>query len=381
MSELIQENIKKSDLNAKNSFEYGRIYRLDAPFINVEYDEDEESLLLTYNVDGLKNVGGLKNESVENKYRFLVNFGKLFETWKTYEFSLKPENIFYDENMIPAIKKRDLRDKSKEVNENEFLDIYKSYVGGVLGSKYSIENIMDSGIGVLEKEKSVSAIFECNDIDSIQKQLRSRYKSIYELEKNTQIKISKKKNKVLNVVAITASSLLFISILLLIWMFFFRLKDADRLAAAYESFVRKEYVECIKSLENVEVDQMDKTTKYILSYSYAVTEDLKNDEISGIVNRLSYKSDVRELEYWIYLERLNCEKAEDLAKAMSDDQLLIYAYMKEKNVLEQDTVKSGNEKQSRLSTLDDEIKKLGEKYSIKDEKSIDETHSNTDADQ
>ncbi|WP_029067021.1 type VII secretion protein EssB/YukC [Lachnobacterium bovis] len=102
------------------------------------------------------------------------------------------------------------------------------------------------------------------------------------------------------------------------------------------------------------------------------TENLKKKEIQSIVDRLDTNSDERELEYWIYLGRLKTNKAEDLAKAMSDDQLLIYSYMKERSVLEQDTSKSGDKKQARLKELDENIKELGDKYS-KDDKDSKET--------
>jgi len=54
--------------------------------------------------------------------------------------------------------------------------------------------------------------------------------------------------------------------------------------------------------------------------------------------------------------------AEDLAKALSDDQLLVYGYMKELNWLESDMSISGEEKQQRMSELQNSIKELGEKY-------------------
>ncbi|WP_029067425.1 type VII secretion protein EssB/YukC [Lachnobacterium bovis] len=120
------------------------------------------------------------------------------------------------------------------------------------------------------------------------------------------------------------------------------------------------------------MSDMDKNTKYILATSYAKTENLKKKEIQSIVDRLDTNSDERELEYWIYLGRLKTNKAEDLAKAMSDDQLLIYSYMKERSVLEQDTSKSGDKKQARLKELDENKKELGDKYS-KDDKDSKET--------
>ena len=51
-----------------------------------------------------------------------------------------------------------------------------------------------------------------------------------------------------------------------------------------------------------------------------------------------------------------------MAMALSDDKLLVYAYMKEADILEGNTAMDGAEKQERLDTLEQEIEKLGAKY-------------------
>ena len=48
--------------------------------------------------------------------------------------------------------------------------------------------------------------------------------------------------------------------------------------------------------------------------------------------------------------------------ALSDDKLLVYAYMKEADILEGDTAMDGGEKKDRLDMLEQEIGNLGEKY-------------------
>lgn len=70
----------------------------------------------------------------------------------------------------------------------------------------------------------------------------------------------------------------------------------------------------------------------------------------------------RELEYWIHLGRMEVKEAENMAMQLSDDELLLYAYMKEKDQVESDTDLGGEEKESRLEEIQSKIDSLAEKY-------------------
>lgn len=146
----------------------------------------------------------------------------------------------------------------------------------------------------------------------------------------------------------------------------FAIPQQKALVMANERYIQKDYVGCIDSVKNMETLDMDVHTKYILAVSYASTESFKQEEISNIVSRLSINSNEKELEYWISLGRLDVKQAENLALALSDDKLLIYAYMKEIDLLENESNIDGEEKKSRLDTLNNEIKTLGEKYNTEE---------------
>ncbi len=64
--------------------------------------------------------------------------------------------------------------------------------------------------------------------------------------------------------------------------------------------------------------------------------------------------------------RLEVEKAENLAMALSDDKLLIYAYMKEYDLLENNTQIDGQDKKTRLDAIAKEIESLGKKYTVEE---------------
>ncbi len=358
--------VKKSDINAKIEFDYKKLERLPDPFIKAKYEENGEDVRITFDMSNLKNVTQLKNEKSEKKYRFLVNLKVLEENLKKYKFSMNPNNIYYDENFIPKVKMRDLytSEELRHLQENHmsFVNVYKCYIGGILGNNYTIEQILQSGVNILKDEKSFERFFKCQSVNELGNELKNRYHGIEEKERKTKVLVSKRFHYVITTVAITSLVLFIVSTGLFIWTNFFKLRKSQIVVSAMESYIEEDYVQCIDDLKTLSVNSMDKKTKYILATSYAKTENLKKKEIEKIVSRIDVKSDDRELEYWIYLGRLDCKKSEDLAKSMSDDKLLIYAYMKEKSVLEQDSVKSGSKKQERIEELDDNIKKIGDKY-------------------
>ena len=110
------------------------------------------------------------------------------------------------------------------------------------------------------------------------------------------------------------------------------------------------------------MDRLDIETKYILAVSYARSESFKKEEISNIIDKLSQASSEQEMEYWIYLGRNQLAEAQNTALTLSDDKLLIYAYMKEIDAVENDIQMDGNTKQERLTQLQNSIESIGKKY-------------------
>ena len=146
--------------------------------------------------------------------------------------------------------------------------------------------------------------------------------------------------------------------------------EQRQLLAANEAFIQKDYRTCIDSLREVEPADMEKGTLYILAYSYANMESFRQDEMRNIIDNLSTSSNPKILVYWIRIGRLETKKAEEIALSLSDDKLLIYAYMKEADDLENNTKIDGSKKKQRLDELENQIEKLGDKYQPKEEETV-----------
>lgn len=360
-------NKKKSELNAKSSFDYEKLIHSSINFIPCSYEEKEEEIVFNYECNHLICSNNLKREDRLNQLQFLVNFFSLYDLYVEYKIFFTTSNIYYDENYIPYVKERDLYGEGEKTDEAYFLFIYKTFVGAVLGDKYTVAQLQDSGLEILEQESELKVYIAAKTKEELLELLRQERKKYYENQKNNTVRITKSENRIKNIVLISAPIIIIALASLLVYYIFFLIPYQRSIIAANEAYIQKNYVACIDSMEKIDVKNMNVNAKFILAFSYAKSENLEKEEIDLLTSRLSINSNEKELEYWIYLGRLEMSMAESLAQSLSDDKLLIYAYLKELNQLQNNTTMEGEEKQARISELEDAIKTLGDKYAPEEE--------------
>ena len=150
---LLKEEIKKSAIHAKDSYDYQKLCVKRNGLLSCHYEEDREDLYFYYTVKGMNPFTQVKSESREKKYQILINFSKLKELQADFLLKLTEENLYYDENGLLYLKDRDIYGRGEKPDDTYFLNAYKSFVAGVLGSKYSVKQIQESGIEICKEEK------------------------------------------------------------------------------------------------------------------------------------------------------------------------------------------------------------------------------------
>ena len=344
----MEEVVKKSSMAAEDSFDYMKLVTDEPGLIPCTFSESLEEVIFTYNLTGLRSLKEMDKEAEEKKWQFLVNFARLYKVYEQYRINLDEKNIFYDENMMPYVKTRDLYGREHKAEAGEFLYVYQCIAGGLLSKKYRVSQVLESGLEILKKDKKVQKLIQADDMEKFIEVLK-RNRDEYHAWKEQKIReVSRKAYTVWKVLAVTMVLVGLVTGGFSIYFGAFAIPQQKALVMANERYIQKDYVGCIDSVKNMETLDMDVHTKYILAVSYASTESFKQEEISNIVSRLSINSNEKELEYWISLGRLDVKQAENLALALSDDKLLIYAYMKEIDLLENESNIDGEEKKSRL---------------------------------
>ena len=354
--------LKRSQLHAQDYFDYEKLKAAGERFLECEYEAEGEDICFIYEMDGKKPLEEILKEEKEMKYRLLINFAGLEEAYMRYQIPFGMDELYYDDNYLLYVRERDLYEPGKGGSKEGFLNIYKAFAGGILSRRYSVEKLLESGIEILKGEKGFQKIYECESAQEVKEEIRRRKEELAENTRRSFRMVSKRGFLMWRITAVAA---VILTLALGAGAFYFGklvIPKQEAVIAANKNYIVNDYVGCIDSLASLTPEEMDRNTKYILAASYARSESLKQEEITVIVEKLSPESNEKELDYWIYLGRRELQEAENMAMALSDDKLLVYAYMKEADILEGNTAMDGAEKQERLDTLEQEIEKLGAKY-------------------
>ena len=354
-------HLKKSQMKAGSIFAYEYLMREAPGLLPCKIEIDGEDLIFRFQMEGMRPLCELKQEDMEYRYRFLQNVAMLKETWKKYELKLDEDNIFFDYNFMPYVAVRDVKHSCRN-DEEDFLEIYQALAAGVLCRKYTYTQVLESGPEIVRKDKRANFTISCQTVEELHRHICEKAEELYQINKNEKIRIDQKGYKLK--LGILSGTLLLLLVLLVYtgYQTFFVLPRDKAVIMASRAYTVQNYVDCIDKLKNLEPEHMDTYTKYILASSYARSEALEKEELQNVLEKLSIYSNEAELGYWIAVGRGNHAQAENYAKALSDDKLLIYAYMKELDYLEGNITMDGEEKQSRMNELGNAITEIGKKY-------------------
>lgn len=364
---VIKETIKKSILVARDSYDYKWMVYPQSYLLAAQIQEEKEELHFTYDTEGRVPLKEGKKEDVLLLLLVLESIGGLWEGRKKYKFSLGPENLYYDQHGSVKIKERDIPIQGKDEDDKEFLKEYKAIIGFALQKKYQYEDFLKGGLELLGKDQFLGRIRELQSVGEIQEYLREEYDKIKTERTKNKVLLPKNRYAIVKNTSIALGTLLLVSIGFLGYYLLIQNPYKEAAIQLSNAYLESDYVGCVDAMKKVEVKQMNLHQKYMLANAYVRSEDLTQEQKTNILESMTLKDSVAKLEYWIYLGRLDADKAEDIALQQSDNQLLLYAYMKKKAKIEDDTKLSGSEKSTQLQEIIKKMEPLVEKYDIEEE--------------
>lgn len=353
-----KKTVRKAELAAQNSYDWGRLVFSRKEFLESTYEEKKEEIIFTYDIEGYRSFERVKEERREQILINLMDCLNLMEVCKNYKISLKPENIYYDIHNHVAVMLRDVYGKGDIFKEEDFLNQYKALIGFALQDKYSFEDYYDGGIELLKKDKFLEKILQKNSGDEIRECLFEEYERILEERKTRKIEIDLGKYRKTKMMLRIVSGLFVLSAAFLGYCLIWERPYQKAVIEAEKNYLRLNYSGVIEAYVDVDVSRFSVYDKYILANSYIQSESLTEEQKKNIISALSLDTNEKVLDYWIAMGRLDTTEAENIAQQVSDNDLLLYAYLKEKNMLEVDTQIDGEEKSERLEKIEAQIEKL-----------------------
>ena len=276
---------------------------------------------------------------------------------------LEPENLYYDIHGRIYVRDRDVYGTETMWDEGEFYRQYISLIGCTFSKKYTFQDYYEGGMDLLQEDNFLSEIAKCPYTEEVVAILYKEYESYKETHRNNYIEVVKKhyyaQKSSFAIICMVAMVALVISAYLTIWERPFQ----KAVIAANEAYLQLDYEATIEAMNTIDVDRMNSYQKYILAISSVKCENFNDKNEKNILNSISLNGDEKVMEYWIFINRLEMQKAQDIAMQFSSEQLLYYAYLKEKVAVENDSTMTGAEKQKRLAELEMALEPLKDEYS------------------
>lgn len=366
--EIVTEiRVQKADMAAKTSYDYQRLEQEDALLLPCVIEEEKETLCMKFETGEMAPFEQLKKEDKIKKMEVLMQVAELEKLYMKFEFSLCPKNLYYDRLGKVKVKKRDIIPAHDEDRKQQFLNMYQALIGYIMEGSRPYDDYLSGGAEILKKKEEFVKLMTPETLQEEKSLLVKMYENARSREEKTTLRVDRKKQRILSVYAVISTFALAGLLAAGIYSFGWYIPRQERITAANNAFLKKDYITVIDSLREFAVEDIDRPQKYILATAYIqgqAVDTFSTADKEAILSKITYDASETVLNYWIHLGRLEVAEAEELAMQMSDNQLLLYAYMQELDQLEQGSGLSGEEKNNREQELREEIRGLADNLGI-----------------
>lgn len=365
--DVLVEAVRKSQLVAANGFDYRKLGRKQDGLLPCVVEERKEELEFTYDIHGVTSWTAIRKERRELWIAALADVGRLWQAAQHYCFSLEPRNLYYDIQGRVFVKSRDVYGagdacSTKHCSMEYFLEQYKALAGCTLTKKYKFEDYLNGGDDLLWEDSFLAELAECTKVAQAVGLLQEEYQAYRQEHQKKYVEVARSKNIMQKLTLAVTCVAAVVSLSEFGYMAVWERPYQRAAVAANEAYLKSDYAAAVEAMEAVAVARMNICQKYILATACVKCEGFSDAEQRNILNTISLNGDEKIMEYWIYINRLETDAAADIAMQQSSNQLLYYAYLKEKAVVENSASLTGQEKSDRLSAIENKLKPLVEEY-------------------
>ncbi len=147
----------------------------------------------------------------------------------------------------------------------------------------------------------------------------------------------------------------------IVYALFFLQPRYEAFISSNEAFLNTNSSQVISELEPYNPEQMPRVVQYQLAQSYVANENLNMEQAANVQNTLTLQSAEPYFHYWIAIGRGDNEEANDIAKNFQDEHLIVYANLKWRDEVREDTDLSSEDRDALLTEIErviDDIWKL-----------------------
>lgn len=317
-------------------------------------EETEDSVNFLFDTQDMEPSKIMLKKPKEEQFRFLINCAGLHRLDLEYDFSLSPDNLMIDINVMPKLLIRDV----KKAGSPDFLQRYKALIGSILLQRYKYEDYINGGQDLYKKNTLLAGLTALDTVDEIKNRLLAeQHHALLEIRETK--KLVPKRNVWISRIAIPVlAAALAISAFFGARMMFVDIPFRDSVVTASIAYINGDVLAVQQALRSYDIAALSDETKHFLARSYVSTEALTPIQINNILVGLTRMTDPIIFDYWILLGRLRFIEAIDLAQRLGDDELLLFSYLKYEVYVRNDISIPGEERVELLRHIETTVTNL-----------------------
>lgn len=355
-SQMWTVTMTKSMADLKSEQQLAVLQTPEQHFLPFTYESTEDQLAFYFAIDK----SGFSAQEIQamdqiDKLKAAVNvlsFGEL----KDYPFTffLHPENIYHDDNLIPYIAYRGIKEQMppQEMDEAFLLRNMKCYFISLFQTEYSFNDLYGGNLESISGNEFIAQMKEADTIDQLGAYLNKLYAQKKQEEKDQYQKVNKKTYKWSRQLSIWFGAGLAVALIALVYFVFFRSPFQNRLLEADAQFIQNDYTDVVTTLNAVDHTNLPVTQKYMLAYSVVQGQSFNDEQKNVILNNVSLKSDPNYLDYWIHIGQGRYEEALDVSKKIGDYDLILYGLSQIREQIINNPELSGTEREEQLANYE-----------------------------
>lgn len=361
-------NMPKSQTSIKDIRQMNLLKEPSDYFAPVEIDETEDVFLFHITVEeNQKNWEDIRKFNTNDKLRLLYNMARLQRFLSTrITFPLHPETILFDDNLIPVVTYRGLRNLVPpfEMDEAVFLKQFKCYIIALFSKKYDFEQLYNGSLRNADDTEFQRQVRDMENLTQLKAFLLESYREEQNKTEQTLTLVPLRKFRLFKQLAII---MIVVAVFLggpLAYYVFVKSPYQDNLLEAHGQYLSSDYGEIVSTLRDEDPEKLPFRTQYILANSYINLESLSDRESEVILRNVSLRSDPDYLLYWIYNGRGEFEESMEKAKYIDDAQLIMYGLIKQIEEAKNNPDLTGSERDEFVNELQDELAQYQEDYDL-----------------
>lgn len=312
----------------------------------------------------------IKEFARNDKLRALHNLSSILPIAQTrITYMLHPNNITFDENLMPTIIFRGARDliPPYQMDANDLLKQYKCFCIALFSDTYTFDDLYTGSLEDALNQQFARDVYEADSLETLTTLLYEKFLKEQDQAEETKTYVPRRQFRLYKQMSIWMTSLAVLVVGLLFYIVFAITSFQDDQLAAHKDFLAGDYGEVIRTLKDKKVSKLPHQAAYILAHSYVSVEQLSDQERSAVMKNITLKSNEKYLHYWIYTGQGKFEESIDVAKYLDDPQLIVYGLIKQLEQVQNDPDLTGAERDEEISEIRTELERYAEEYELIEE--------------